>query len=142
MKAGAWVALLGAGLMLGAARAAEPGGGPRITLEEVPTAAQAGLEAKAPESPFADAKRVRLAPYRLEVRSGQRLSEALKAFLERERWRLAWEASGDFVIAHGFAVEAPDLKGLLSRVLPAYGLSATLYEGNRVAAVRQAATLP
>lgn len=137
------VAPLAAGLVWASwAGAAPQEGGPKIVLEEVQSAAEAGVEASAPAGAFAGAKRMRVAPYRFQAQSGERLSQALRAFLEREGWQLAWEAQGDFVIAHGFAVEAPELKPALERVLGAFGLAATLYEGNRVAAVRHAAVLP
>lgn len=153
MTRGLVIVPLAAGLLLGhAALAAEDREAPRIVLEEAPTAAAAGLpaeqagqgkDASAPSAdPFQGARRVRLAPYRIEVAAKERLSAALGRFLEKERWRLAWESTGDFVIAHGFAVEAKELKDALERVLSAYGLSATIYEGNRVVAVRAATVTP
>lgn len=153
MTRGLVIVPLAAALALGhASFAAEEREGPRIVLEEAPTAAAAGLPAQqagqASEAPdesrglFQGAKRVRLTPYRIEVADKERLSEALRSFLQKERWRLAWESTNDFVIAHGFAVEAKELKDALERVLSAYGLSATIYEGNRVVAVRNATVTP
>lgn len=85
---------------------------------------------KTPATMTADGK------LRLEIKDGQRLSDALRIFLQAGKWDLAWEAGSDIEITKGFVVVDADLRNVLTRTLSKFNMNATLHKGNFTAVVR------
>lgn len=69
---------------------------------------------------------------------GQRVSEALRAFLAHHGWAMEWESESDFTIRRAYEVRAVTVEDVLVGVLGDYQLSAVVYRGNRVVAVASA----
>ncbi len=71
------------------------------------------------------------------VAAGQQLSAAMRAFLRKHDKRMQWSTRADFVIEHPYRVTREELNATLEEVLAAYGLSATIWEGNGVVEIYQ-----
>ena len=74
--------------------------------------------------------------YTLEVTKGQRLSMALKSFLNRHRIALQWNARADFRAQQGYRIDGDSVESIVKKALDSYDLSATYWEGNQVLEVR------
>lgn len=73
---------------------------------------------------------------RFEIKDGQRLSDALRQFLQAGKWDLAWEAGSDIEVSKGFVVIDADLRNVLTQTLSKFNMNATLHKGNYIAVVR------
>lgn len=85
---------------------------------------------KTPPTMTADGK------LRFEIKDGQRLSDAVRQFLQAGKWDLAWEAGSDIEVSKGFVVIDADLRNVLTRTLSKFNMNATLHKGNYIAVVR------
>lgn len=85
---------------------------------------------EAPATMTADGK------LRLEIKDGQRLSDAIRQFLQAGKWDLAWEAGSDIEVSKGFVVVDSDLPTVLTAALGRFKMNATLHKGNYIAVVR------
>lgn len=72
---------------------------------------------------------------RFEVKNGQRLSEALRQFLEAGNWSLVWEAGSDVVLPRGFVSAGTDIKAIMDDVLPNFRLHSVIHRGNNTVVI-------
>jgi hypothetical protein len=72
---------------------------------------------------------------RLEVKKGQRLSEALREFLSAGNWDLAWESGSDVVLEKPAEFVGTDIKEVMDQVLPNFRMYSIIHKGNNTVVV-------